>query len=296
MPGESEVVRRVQEILQATSGPGDADRVAAKKQKGLAFLFGVEGAKNVPAALDAFFEALEAAGSIPHLRAQALMDIGDWARRVPGHLGEAAHIFEIAAGFAVRKLDLSRLKAMKAMIYSFETERTNMRQPELDRNIALLKEAVLLAREALLEGARAEESLVSESFALHRLAGTVANWGTEGEKAEIEPLIRDILLRLPSDSPEHYRFMYSLALMIAATRPAEAIQTLQECAQGIKPTSPVDAVDYLIWAARIALDSGDLVTARRLWEEAKKDEDLISTASNDARYQVWMGELRAALE
>ncbi len=222
-------------------------------------------------ALSVFLAVLRLAGSNKQLRAECLANIGDWVRRFAGDLPLALEIFQEAASLPSDLLTKSRLRAMQAMVYSYPTEHGEEDPEGVAENIRLLQEAIELAQMAAeidpVAGFRAE------SFALHRLAGTVCNWGTDAQKKDCLKRIEAFLPKLHPDDAEVARFNYSKALIIASARPNEAIRLLEASAERLWTESPGDAGAYLVHAAEIALHVGQRVLAGILLASAEANFD-----------------------
>ncbi len=241
------------------------EQVREQNQEGIAAM--MRG--DTERALQKFLAALGLAGSDKQLRAQCLINIGDWVRRFAGDLPLALEIFQEAAALPSDLLSKSRLRAMQAMVYSYPTEHGEHDPEGIAENIRLLQAAIKLAQMAAEIDPVA--GFQAESFALHRLAGTVCNWGTDEQKAKCLKRIEEFLPKLHQNDPEVARFNYSKALIIASARPHEAISLLQASAQRMWTESPGDAGAYLVHAAEIALRAGKRILARAFLASAERD-------------------------
>lgn len=216
---------------------------------------------DAESALTLFLQALRLSGSNPELQAQCLINIGDWVRRLPGELALVQEIFEKAATLPTGPITKSRLRSMQAMIYN--------NREGIDENVRILTEAIVLARNAA--AAQPKEALMAEKFAIHRMAGTVCQWGSAEQKAMILAEIDELLPKLDPHSSEVPRLNYPKARMIAETAPEEAVSLLDAGAKRLWSESPSDAGVYLVHAAEIALRYlNDKARAREYLSQAEE--------------------------
>lgn len=272
----------------------DPDQIEATNSQAIEAL--MQG--KIKTAQDLFIQALASSGKDDELRGRCLINIGDFIRRTVRPIEEAIsaanQVFAKAAELSLSVLTRSRLKAMEAMVYILQTETGKPDQVGIELNIKLLKEAVILAQQGYFEGAKA--SLEAESFALHRLAGTVCNYGSTKNKSELLPMIEEFIPKLPDDSAEINRLNYSKAMIIAEQdRKEEAIRLITRSAIRIHDESPLDAIFYQALAADWCLDLGRNHQAQSHFAAVEKLEPLLSAHTNIALTEELIAKIRKRL-
>ena len=248
---------------------------------------------NTADALEFFLLGLELSSNDPELQASCLINIGDYVRRIVGSAKLALEIFDQVADMPVGLLTDSRLQSMRAMVYMLPTETGQIDPEGVKENIRLLNRATKLAR--LAQENDPKKGLEAESFALHRLAGTVCNYGSPQEQADLLPLIDAFIPRLPPGSQEVARLNYSKAVIIAAEQPKKAIALLVESAERMHQDSPLDACSYWVRAGLIAFAQGLMAQAEAYLENAQALQPLLQTHVNSEPDQKIIRELATKL-
>lgn len=239
-------------------------------------------------ALDCFVQALERSGT-NDLRAQSLANIGDYVRRIVGDKLFACQIFERAEELdEITLVTQSRIRSMYAMAYMLETEQGSIpKSGDIDQAISLLEDAVGLAQLAQMQ--KQEEGLKAESFATHRLAGIICQYGSMRAKNELAfRTIPDFTVRLDAekDYTEIARLNYSKALCMAdidqASR-ARATEIMLTSARAIESSSPIDACYYFAKAGEWLYAEGNISRARYCLGCAQKKFGVAQTHANARR-------------
>jgi len=249
---------------------------------------------NTEQSLALFFEALEKSGSNLELRARSLINIGDWVRRIEGSPSQAQAIFALAEMLPMSVLTQSRLKSMQAMAYIYRTELGKNDPDGIEENIRLLREAIDLAQAGYEEDSKS--ALHTESFAAHRLVGTVSIWGTPQQKQDALVIIDEFLPKLNQDSTEAARFNCCKARIIADERPIDAASLLVQSAERMDQESPLDAGDCWARAGVLYALNKDWTQAGKCWLRAEEFREALSTHKNSARILADMGRLKTLID
>lgn len=256
---------------------GIKEEVQDRNQQGITLLM----AGDTDNALELFREALELAARDDELQAQCLINIGDWHRRVSGDTEKARELFSLVWTLTTSSITRSRLRIAQAMA------------EEGERRIGFLKEAIQLAQDGYQEDAAAARR--AKFFALHRLCGFIGEEGSDKQKQEVLQLIEESLPELPTDDAEVARLNYTRALIIAPQRPTEAITLLEQSAKRLWTESPLDAGPYLIYAARIAVDCGDVRKACELIPQAEEFSSALNQSASGRKYLAMLNEVKSKL-
>lgn len=245
---------------------------------------------NTEQALLLFLTALEASGSNPELQAQCLINIGDWARRIPGNANLANEMFDLADLRVMSLITKSRALSMRAMVEVLPSE-TGHPDPEgRRRGITMLQRALEVAIRARTEDP--ERARAAESFAVHRWLGQVTEalttkklLGLAGTLSPDEEAMRAKALAIsgslnPIDPAERARLSYSEALLLAPTLPLEAAHMLLQSAEALRESSPLDTCRLYAQAGILMHGRGSINRANELLRKAEELEPLLSTHAN----------------
>lgn len=218
MEFDAEVIISEAERLIKNYGkkPASPDEVEDLNKKGITSLMaGGEGNKE---ALKFFLHALRKSGNNLELRAQCLINIGDFLRRVVGNQQGALEMFYRAESLSKSPVTKARIKTMEAMVYMLKTHLSQNDPEGVQKNIAALKEAIKLARLARSEDS--EKAKKTEGLAFHRLIGTICHWGTADQKFRaVFEIDKFLSSRLDPDSPEIPQLKYSRAMILMEKEP-----------------------------------------------------------------------------
>ncbi len=287
------ILERIKTALQKAESISNVNASEIDKDNQQAISLMMQG--KTKKALELSLETLEKSGRNLELRAQCLINIGDWLRRIIGALDSALAIFAQAEKLPISTLTRSRLKAMEAMVYIFPTE-SGQDDPEgVQKNIAVLKEAVKIARQGHKENP--EKAIMTESFALHRLSGTVGYYGTSEQKVSLIEDIKKFLPRLHPDSAEVARFNYTMALIITEQDLEQSARMLLESAFHMlcDNESPLDACGYFCLAAERYLKLGKKMIAKTCLEQAEILAPKLTTHANSEHAIRLLNELKVKL-
>jgi hypothetical protein len=173
------------------------------------------------------------------------------------------------------------------MAWMLKTELGELDQNEISIAIDQLHEAIALAQQAQM--AEPEKGLAAESFATHRLAGIICNYGSAKQKQDLAANTIPMFIE-ELDAAKHAgeiaRLNYSRAMCMVDTHPSTrlaATELLMQSARTLEPSSPVDACHYFALAGEWYFEERCVKEARYCLERSQTHFGVAQTHGNSKR-------------
>lgn len=243
-------------------------------------------------AFELFLDALIQAGTADDLRAQCVIKLGDFVRRVDADAATASFILASASRLIMLNATRSRYLTARAMVYMTITETGICEPDEIAKAVKMLEDAIDIAQ--IAQSSQLAEGKAAESFAVHHLASVVVNYGTTKQRADLVTRLAEYIPRVET-LPEIASLKYSRAVCLADSDRGQAIELMLEAAAMIDQLDQFTAGDYYAYAGGLLVLEGRTKEALHYLSQAERRLNAIKAHPDTARVFNLIEDLRKRL-
>lgn len=228
-------------------------------------------------ALELLLKALWYSGNNAESRAQSLVNLADYCRRILGNIPLAHQIVQRARQLPMTATTKSRLMTIRAMVIAYPVELGAHDPRAISQAITILHKAMAVAKQA---DEADPKKFAAFEFAAHRLIGLASEYGTPDEKHQAFFLGESLLAQLDPDSADAARIKLCQAMMCAADDPKHALALLFPYADQLTKTSAVEAVYAWALIAKLAAQTNKKSLAAFFLKRCEENQGLLARHRN----------------